>query len=52
MKKAAALALGAQDARPLAWALLAGEVGLALLLFLSDKLSPVLIRGLQLFLSF
>lgn len=37
---------------PLRWLLLASELGLVLLLLLSDRLPPTLTRGLQLFLSF
>jgi len=52
MGKALAVALPARNASLPAWALLATELGLALLLLLSDRLPPVLTRGLQLFLSF
>ncbi len=34
------------------WALLAGELAIASCLFLSDRLPPVLVRSLQLFLRF
>lgn len=34
------------------WSLLAGELAIGCLLLLSDKLPPILIRSLQLFLRF
>jgi hypothetical protein len=52
MAKAISVALPVRNASLPAWALLAAELGLAFLLLLSDRLPPVLTRGLQLFLSF
>ncbi len=52
MRKALAIGLEAIEAPNLLWALLAGELSLALLLLGSDRLPPVLIRSLQLFLRF
>lgn len=52
MRKALAVGLEAIEAPSLLWGLLAGELCLALLLLGSDRLPPVLIRSLQLFLRF
>ncbi len=52
MRKALAIGLEAMEAPNLLWGLLAGELSLFLLLLASDKLPPVLIRSLQLFLRF
>jgi hypothetical protein len=52
MRKALAIGLEAIEAPNLLWGLLAGELSLALLLLGSDRLPPVLIRSLQLFLRF
>jgi hypothetical protein len=52
MRKAIAIGLEAFEAPNLLWGLLAGEFSLALLLLASDKLPPILIRSLQLFLRF
>ena len=52
MRKALAIGREAFETSHLLWGLAAGEVSLALLLLASDKLPPVLIRSLQLFLRF
>ena len=52
MRKAIALGLEAIEVPNLLGGLLAGELCLALLLLGSDRLPPVLIRSLQLFLRF
>jgi hypothetical protein len=52
MRKALAIGLEAIETPNLLWGLLASEVSLVLLLLSSDRLSPVLIRSLQLFLRF
>jgi hypothetical protein len=52
MKKALAIGLEAIETPNLLWGLLAGELSLVLLLLGSDRLPPVLIRSLQLFLRF
>lgn len=52
MRKALAIGLEAIETPNLLWGLLAGELSLVMLLLGSDRLPPVLIRSLQLFLRF
>jgi len=52
MRKALAIGLEAIEMPNLLWGLLAGELYFVLLLLASDRLPPVLIRSLQLFLRF
>jgi hypothetical protein len=52
MRKALAIGLEAIEMENLIWGLLAGELSFVLLLLASDRLPPVLIRSLQLFLRF
>jgi len=53
MKKELAAASAFELAAPgVLWSLLLGELAIGSILFLSDRLPPVLIRSLQLFLRF
>ncbi len=52
MRKALAVGVEVIEVPNLLWGLLAGELSVALLLLASDRLPPVLIRSLQLFLRF
>jgi hypothetical protein len=52
MRRAATLTAAAFDASRAAWALLLGEVAVALLLVSSDKLPSTVVRALALFLRF
>ena len=52
MRKALAIGREAYEASHLFWVLAVGEASLALLLLASDRLPPILVRSLQLFLRF